>query len=288
MNRFFLIDKPLDMTSFDVIRILRKKLNTSKMWHTWTLDPLASWCLLIAVWNYTKLIPFFEKDTKEYVFSVNFDWVSDSFDLWTEVNYISEIDMDNAKKSITSYKIVEILKDKFTWKIIQVPPKYSALKLCWKKALDRIKSWEDFEMKGREVEIKEIELLSFEYPKASFRAVVSAWTYIRSIAFDLGEILWTWWYVTELRRTKIWSLDISLWQNLEEFDKDKFLNIKDLFKWKDFISLDNDVLSKINNWLSVYWKFDYSCYVDLFVVDWEVVTNIITYDGEKLIAQRKI
>lgn len=85
---FYLIDKPLEYTSFDILRVLRKKLNIKKMWHTGTLDPLATGGLLIAVWNYTKLIPYFEKDTKEYEFSLNFDGISDSYDLWTPVNYI--------------------------------------------------------------------------------------------------------------------------------------------------------------------------------------------------------
>jgi tRNA pseudouridine55 synthase len=288
MNKFYLIDKPLNITSFDVIRILRKKLNTSKMWHTGTLDPLATGGLLIAVWNYTKLIPYFEKDTKEYEFSVNFDWVSESFDLWTEVIYISDAEKQKAKEFITKEKIETLLKQKFIWTLMQVPPKYSALKLWGKKALDRIRSWEVFDMKSREVTIKEIELLDYSYPTASFRAIVSAWTYIRSIAFDLGEIFWTWWYVTKLRRTKIWSLDIVLWQWLDDFDVDKFLDIKELFKNKSFINLPSEVLEKINNWLKIYGEFDLEKWVDLFVYDWKEITNIVEYDSEKLFAKRKI
>ena len=288
MNKFYLIDKPLDITSFDVIRILRKKLNTSKMWHTWTLDPLATGGLLIAVWNYTKLIPYFEKDTKEYEFSVNFDWISESFDLWTEVIFISESEQKKALKFITKEKIEDILKQKFTWTIMQVPPKYSALKLWGKKALDRVRLWEEFEMKSREVTIKEIELLDYSYPTATFRAVVSAWTYIRSIAFDLGEIFWTWWYVTKLRRTKIWALDIYLWQTLDDFDSEKHLDIKELFKNKSFISLEWEILEKINNGLKIYKEFDLEKWVDLFVYDWKEITNIVEYDSEKLFAKRKI
>lgn len=288
MNKFYLIDKPLDVTSFDVIRILRKKLNTSKMWHTWTLDPLATGGLLVAVWNYTKLIPYFEKDTKEYVFTVNLDWVSPSFDLWTQVEFISSEAQKIAKESITNEKIEKLLNLNFTGKISQIPPKYSALKMWWKKALDKIRSWEEFEMKAREVTIKDIELLDFSYPSATIRAVVSAWTYIRSIAYDLWDMLWTWWYVTKLRRTKIGSLDISFGQNLDEFDATKSFDIKELFKKKSFITLPNDVLQKINNWLIVEQKFDLEIWVDLFVYDWENITNIVEYDWEKLFAKRKI
>ena len=288
MNKFYLIDKPLDVTSFDVIRILRKKINMKKMWHTWTLDPLATGGLLIATWDYTKLIPYFEKDTKEYEFSVKFDWISDSFDLWTEVNFISLELQEKAKKEITKEKIEEILLEKFTWKISQVPPKYSALKLWWKKALDRVKSWEEFEMKSREVTISKIELLSYNYPEASFRAKVSAWTYIRSIAFDLWQIFWTWWYVTKLRRTKIWELDISKWQILEDFNLELWLDIKELFKNKEFIELDENILKKIDNWLKIKWKFDYKIWEDLFNFKNNCVTHIVEYDWETLIPKRKI
>jgi len=288
MNRFYLIDKPLNVTSFDVIRILRKKLNTRKMWHTWTLDPLATGGLLIAVWNYTKLIPYFEKDTKEYEFSVRFDWVSESFDLWTEVEFISTDAQKKAENSITKEKIKKLLKKNFTWTIFQVPPKYSALKLWWKKALERIKAWESFEMKKREVTISSIELLDYKYPEASFRTTVSAGTYIRSIAFDLWELLWTWWYVTKLRRTKIWKLDIKLWQDLDNFDESKSLDLTELFKNKEFISLNEEVLAKINNWLKIKWKFPYKIWEDLFVSIENEVTNIVYYDGEELKAKRKI
>ncbi len=286
--KFYLIDKPLDYTSFDIIRVLRKTLNIKKMWHTWTLDPLATGGLLIAVWAYTKLIPYFEKDTKEYEFSVKFDGVSESFDLWTDVQFISESDKQKAKESITSEKIQELLNNHFSWTISQVPPKYSALKLWGKKALERIKAGENFEMKSREVTIEKIELLNFSYPEASFKATVTAWTYVRSIAFDLWELLWTGWYVTKLRRTKIWALDISLWQTLDDFDESKSLDIKELFKNKSFITLEGSVLWKINNWLKVNWNFDLKVWEDLFVFDWENVTNIVEYDWKILSAKRKI
>lgn len=288
MNKFYLIDKPLDVTSFDVIRILRKKLNTKKMWHTGTLDPLATGGLLIAVWNYTKLIPYFEKDTKEYEFCVNFDWVSESFDLWTDVQFISKEEQKKAEKDITKEKIKELLKIKFTWTIKQIPPKYSALKLWGKKALEKIKLWEQFEMKSRKVIIFKIELLDFSYPTAFIKATVSAGTYIRSIAFDLWKLLWTGWYITKLRRIKIGSLDINLWQSLDYFDESKFLDIKELFKKKQFISLDYKILEKINNWLKVSWKFDFKIWEDLFIYSNNEITNIVEYDGESLIPKRRI
>ncbi len=288
MNRFYLIDKPLDVSSFDVIRVLRKKLNTSKMWHTWTLDPLATGGLLVAVWNYTKLIPYFEKDTKTYEFDIRLDWETDSYDLAEDVRYISEDLQEKYKKELNREKINQILQEKFSWKITQIPPKYSALKIWWKKACDLVRQWEDVEIKSREVEIFDIEILDYNYPVLSLKASVSAGTYIRSIASDLWEILWTWWYVTKLRRTKIWALDISLSQKLDNFDAEMELDIKKLFKNREFISLEKDVLEKINHWLKVSWDFEYKIWEELFVYADNKVINIVEYDGEKLIPRRKI
>lgn len=286
---FYLIDKPLNYTSFDVLRVLRKKLNTKKMWHTGTLDPLATGGLLIAVWNYTKLIPYFEKDTKEYVFEVNFDWLSESYDLWTQVNYITEKEKDFYKNSITFDNISEILKQQFTWEIEQIPPKYSALKIDWQKAIDMIIKWKtDFEMKKRKCFIYDIELISFSYPTAKIRSIVSAWTYIRTIAFDLWNILWTGWYVISLRRTKIWKLDLSFSQKLEDFDKAKYFDIKKVFSNKNYIELDLSVLDELNLWKKVKIEKDYKIGEDLFVFDWKNITNIVSYDWVFLIPKRKI
>lgn len=133
INRFYYIDKPIGLTSFDVLRQMRKKLNIKKMWHTGTLDPLATGGLLVAVGNYTKLIPYFEKDSKEYVFTVELNWVTPSFDAETPVEYISQDLQEKFKKELSQEKIEKILNENFFWDIQQVPPKYSALKINGKK-----------------------------------------------------------------------------------------------------------------------------------------------------------
>lgn len=288
MNAFFLIDKPIWITSFDVIRILRKKLNQKRIWHTWTLDPLATGGLLVAVWNYTKLIPYFEKDFKTYEFEISFDWESDSYDLWTEVRFLSEEEKNFFKNKITKESLEKILKEKFFWEITQIPPKYSALKINWKKALEKVKSGEDFEMKERKCTIFEIELLDFSFPKATIKAKVSAWTYIRSIAFDLWKYFWSGAYVTKLRRTEIWNLTLENSQDLENFDEKKFLELKEIFKNKNFTNFPENILQKLNNWLSVFWEFDFEKNSEIFVFEENSIKNIIFYDWEKLIPKRKI
>jgi tRNA pseudouridine55 synthase len=258
------------------------------MWHTWTLDPLATGLVLVAVWEYTKLIPYFEKDSKVYEFKISLNWTTPSFDSETEINFLSEDLQEKYKNELTLDKIEKILKEKFTWKIIQLPPKYSALKVWWKKALDMVRDWVDFELKEREVEIFSIEILSYNYPEVFLRASVSAWTYIRSIANDLWNILWTWWYITYLRRVWIWNLDLSLSQKLDDFDVKWYLDIEKLF-WKNkFITMDEEILSKINNWLKVEKEISLEKWDYFIKSDENIVTNIVNYDWNLLIPKRKI
>ncbi|MDD3144835.1 MAG: tRNA pseudouridine(55) synthase TruB [Candidatus Gracilibacteria bacterium] len=286
---FYLIDKPLDFTSFDAIAVLRKKLKTKRIGHTGTLDPLATGGLLIAAGNYTKLIPYFEKDSKEYEFSVNFDGESDSYDLGTPVRYISKNEQEIAKKEITKEKIEELLKISFTGEISQIPPKYSALKIDGRKAIDMIVAGDiDFKMKERKTFINNIELLDFSYPTAKFRAEVGAGTYIRSIAYDMGKYFKTGGYVTNLRRTKVGSLDMSFAQTIEDFDKNKFFDLKKLFKNKTFIELDKEVLEDIDLGKKVKGSFDLKIGEEMFVFDGNNVTNIVLYDGELLHPKKKI
>jgi tRNA pseudouridine55 synthase len=192
------------------------------------------------------------------------------------------------KKELTKENINQVLKQNFTWKINQVPPKYSAIKIDWKRAYSLARAWKDVNMKSREIEIFNIEIIDFSYPKLELKAEVQAWTYIRSIASDLWNILGIGWYITKLRRTKVWDLDVSLWKELDNFEENDFLDIKKLFSDKRFISLDSDILEKINNWLKVKWDFDFEIWEDLFVLKEDNITNIISYDWAYLRPLRKI
>ncbi len=285
---FFLIDKPLNITSFDVLRDLRKKIHIKKMWHTWTLDPLASGLLLVAVWDYTKLIPYFEKDTKEYEFTIALDWTTETLDLEKEVNFISDEKKQYFKENLKVENISEILKNKFSWEIFQTPPKYSALKIWWQKALDLVRAWVDFELKQRKVNILNIEIISFNYPYLTLRAEVSAWTYIRSIAYDLWEILWTWGYITFLRRTKIGKLDMTFAQKLEDFKLENKLDDKILFWKENFITLKDENLVKLDNWLKQNIDLDIPDNENYFIQKGDFITNIVSKNGLEFTPLKKI
>jgi len=289
MDCFYLIDKPIWITSFDVLRKLKKSLGIKKMWHTGTLDPLASGLLLVWVWNYTKLIPYFEKDTKVYEFKISLNWTTPSFDSETEISYLSEEKQEYFKKNLKKEFIQEILKTKFTWNISQFPPKYSALKIRWKKALDMVRAWEDFELEDRKVEIFFIEILDFNYPEIFLRAKVSHWTYIRSIAHDLWQILQTWWYITFLRRIEIWNLNLSLSQTLEDFHIENILKEENLFDKNRFIKLSQSEIDDLNHWKII--KNSFSSLEngkEYFVKNNNKISNIIKINGLEIIPIRKI
>ncbi len=256
------------------------------MWHTGTLDPLATGLVLVAVGNYTKLIPYFEKDMKTYEFKIALNGVTASYDLEQEIQYISSEQQQYFQQQITREMIEEILQQKFTGEISQIPPKYSALKLNGQKALDKVRKWHDFEMKARSSTIYEIEILEYEYPEVFLRAKVSAGTYVRSIAHDLWQILGSGGYVTYLRRTKIGNISQKFAQTLESSTFQP-LSIEELFPQMKCLELSDSLRIRLDQWLPTH--------IDLWVTDGEYfikneqkITHIVQYHTWVLASLRKI
>lgn len=227
---FYLINKPRGISSFDVIRKLRKILQIRKIGHTGTLDPLAEWCLLIATWNSTKLIPYVEKAEKTYKASISFDGVSESLDLGTNVLKSSTLFL-NKKEGELSYEIIrKYIEEILPWKQNQIPPKYSAIHINGVRAYELARKDIDVVMPVREIEIFSSKLLSYHFPIIEIEVTVSSGTYIRSLARDIGLYFWfDWWYLTRLIRTQINTLHIDDSQDLETFNANIWISYNDLF-----------------------------------------------------------
>ena len=290
MDALYLIDKPSGMTSFWVLREMRKTLSEKKIGHTGTLDPLATGCLLVATGKYTKLIPYFEKDTKEYTCEILLDGVSDSFDIDTPVDYISKSNQERYKNELTREFIESILEKYFLWEIEQTPPAYSALKINWKKAVDLVRAGKTPEMKTRSVTISEIEILDFSYPKLELRVSVSAGTYIRSIAKDLWDILGTGGYISALRRTKIGKYaSISDAIQLTDISTENSLDERSIFPVDMFFSLqDSEVLWRLKNGQRIAGEFDFPVGRDIFIFWENKIQYIVKYESWVLTPVRKI
>jgi len=209
----YLIDKKTNMTSYDVIRVLKKKLNVTKIGHTGTLDPFASGLLIILTGRTTKLSDYLLNGDKTYTGEITFGYSTDSYDLDGKIvdkmeNFnIREVELNNAFKSLKG-------------KITQIPPIYSAIKVDGKKLYDYARANNPVEIMPREVNVMEFKLTSvLSNNKISFLACVSKGTYIRSLAHDLGKQINIPSHLSSLRRIKSGSFDVNNAYNLESIDE---------------------------------------------------------------------
>ena len=192
---FLNINKPKGVTSFYVIRELRKRLKIKQIGHSGTLDPLAYGVMQVAVGSATKLLDYLDSD-KEYIASIDFGYVTDTFDLEGEKEYIKE-------PNFTQIKLEKVLKE-FIGLTKQIPPKYSAIKYNGKKLCDLTRQNKEINIEdfAREIEIYSIELLEFSKNSAKIKVNCKKGTYIRSLVNDIGLKLGCGATLSELIRTK--------------------------------------------------------------------------------------
>lgn len=215
MDGLLLIDKPAGITSFDVVRQVRRLAKTRRVGHTGTLDPDATGLLPIVIGHCTKLAKFLVFDQKEYVFEMCFGSETDTDDSTGET--IKTCDWEH----ISEQALQEALAQ-FRGPIMQVPPIYSALKIDGKRAYDLARSGQEVILEARPVEIYGLELLEFSAPNAKLRVQCSAGTYVRSLARDLGRVLESGAHTTSIRRTEIGDLKIAQAHELDAIDGDRF------------------------------------------------------------------
>ncbi len=206
---FLNIYKDKGVSSFDVIRELRKRLKIKQIGHSGTLDPLASGVLQIAVGKATKLLDYLESD-KEYVADIVFGYVSETFDSEATPEFVS---VPNFSKE----ELLNVLSQ-FIGKTQQIPPKYSAIKSNGVKLCDLARSNKDININefAREIEIYSIDLLEFSENKAKIKVFCKKGTYIRSLVNDIGQKLGCGAYMSDLIRTKAGNFKIENSNKLDE------------------------------------------------------------------------
>lgn len=209
------IDKPLGWTSFDVVKRIRgaiqRRLHVKKfkVGHAGTLDPLATGVLIICTGRATHRIEELQNGDKEYVATIRLGATTPSFDLE------KEIDAEYPWEHISKEKIEEIMP-RFTGRIMQVPPIFSAVKVDGKRAYNFARKGKDVELKAKPLEIKEMELLDCSLPEVTLRIVCSKGTYIRALARDFGEALESGAHLTSLRRTRVGMIPITSCMSVDE------------------------------------------------------------------------
>ncbi|WP_223558689.1 tRNA pseudouridine(55) synthase TruB [Chryseobacterium lathyri] len=205
----FLLDKPLDWTSFQAVNKMKYKLKREfnlpkkfKIGHAGTLDPRATGLLIVCCGKFTKKIPEIQDAPKEYWTEIKIGVQTESYD--TEKPEILHQDIAH----VTEQQVKETL-EKFVGEIEQKPPVYSAIKIDGQRAYNLARAGEEVEMKSRKTTIFYIKDINIEFPLVSFTVGCSKGTYIRSLAHDIGQELGVGAYLTQLRRTKIGDYTIE-------------------------------------------------------------------------------
>jgi tRNA pseudouridine55 synthase len=196
-------NKPSGITSFDALRDIKKHFGTEKIGHTGTLDKFAQGLLVVLAGRYLKLSRWFSDCDKKYIGKIHFGEETDTLD--PEGNVI-------AKAALPSCQEVENVISRFTGKIMQEPPVFSAIHVNGKRASELARSGNKVEMKKREVTVYKLELISFEPPFAEIFVHCSSGTYIRSLARDIAIAAGSRAHLCNLIRTQVagFKLDSDL------------------------------------------------------------------------------
>jgi tRNA pseudouridine55 synthase len=217
MGSILMIDKPVGITSFDVIYRLRRWHGVEKAGHAGTLDPLASGLLIICLGKETKKIQYFSDLEKEYTGTMELGIQTASFDMETEV--LQRLDFS----AVTLDSLREVF-GRFVGKQLQTPPMYSAVKHHGKPLYKYARRGKTLERKAREIEIREFVVTDFALPLVQFRVRCTKGTYIRSLVHDVGATLGCGAALTALRRTLIGQYKVEDAVTLDQLEEAKKAN----------------------------------------------------------------
>ena len=214
MDEILLIDKPPGMISFGVVARLRRVLSKQegrkvKVGHTGTLDPFATGLMIIVTGRMCRRAMEFTKLDKWYEAEIILGAESTTGDPEGELSRISDRKPDEGE-------IKQVLQ-KFTGKIEQTPPAFSAVKVNGQRAYQLARAGKEVDIPKRIIIIYALELIEYDYPVLKLRAHVSSGTYIRSLAADIGKELKTGAYCQNLRRIKIADYDVKNAKVLADF-----------------------------------------------------------------------
>ena len=188
------VDKPVGLTSHDIVQIIRNGTNIRRAGHTGTLDPRASGVLVVLLGPAVRLSEYVSASDKRYQAVLRLGTRTDTYDAEGTV-------LESSPVNITEEQFKESLA-KFVGEIEQVPPPYSAIKVQGRRSYDLARSGEEVELAPRKINVYNLELLEWASPEAVIDVYCSSGTYVRSLAHDVGEDLGCGAHLIGLRRTK--------------------------------------------------------------------------------------
>lgn len=203
------VDKPIEWTSFDVVKFVRRRIGIRKTGHAGTLDPLATGLLILCFGRATRSISRIQEMEKTYLAEITFGGTTPSFDAGTPV-------VESAPwEHLTVEMLEELIRERFSGVIQQVPPVYSALKKEGRRLYELARKGVDVEPESRPVELHEIRIVEADFPRVRLLVRCGKGFYVRSLANDLARAAGTLGYLSFLRRTAIGIFDLSDAWNIE-------------------------------------------------------------------------
>lgn len=208
MFGILVLDKPLGITSHDVVNRVRRRLGTKRVGHAGTLDPLATGVLVMAIGPATRFLQYLSLEPKVYEFTARFGVETRTQDAEGEI--VAEMPVP----SDLSAQLKAVLPD-FRGQISQLPPMYSAVKKDGKPLYTYARKGEEIERTPREITVFEFEVTAINGPDVSMRCVCSGGTYVRTLAHDLGQRLGCGAHLIALRRTQVGVFTLDQAADLE-------------------------------------------------------------------------
>ncbi len=242
MDKILLINKKENITSYDVIKAVKRIFHTKKVGHCGTLDPFASGLLIVGVNQATKIMPYLETSFKEYIAEIKFGSKTDTLDLTGNVIKTSKV------CKCSDDKINQVL-NKFLGEITQVPPIYSAIHVNGRHLYEYARNNEDVDIPKRNVFIYDLKLLENNMDSIKIYVKCSKGTYIRTLGEDIANALNNDGHLISLIRTKIGNLSLDMATSYDDLINNNFkaYDIKDVLDFKQINDLSNNKLIRVYN-----------------------------------------
>lgn len=211
----WLVDKPAGVSSFRMVAILRRRLSEMagkkvKVGHTGTLDPFATGLLVLLSGKATRLAGEFLGLDKAYEAEMRLGAESETGDSEGEVRYLpgwEEVRNEESWQGIERSEF-ERVRPQFIGEVMQVVPRYSAVKIGGERAYRRARRGEEMEMPKRKIVVTRLELMEWRLPIVKFRAEVSSGTYVRTLGEDIAKAMGVRGYLTGLRRERVGEFEV--------------------------------------------------------------------------------
>lgn len=249
MKGIVIMDKPLSVTSFKALGIVKKAFGTKRVGHTGTLDPDATGVLPILVGNATRAAELIVSTDKEYVTKIKLGVKTDTLDLSGTVLEEREVN--------TTTEDVQRTVASFVGEIEQIPPMYSAISVNGQRLHTLARQGIEIERESRKVTIHEIEIMDISLPYITLRVSCSKGTYIRTLADDIGNALGTLGAVATLRRTKTGVFSLSDAHTPEEIAQNPegcILPLDKCFMEYERVDLDERKSKMVKNGVPIYFN----------------------------------